>query len=97
LRASEIGHSIHRRGILEEMGLPLDAVQSPPYLGLAEALTGRIHECSSVWHVLADPWPDGHDTARPVDAAHALIVAAGKVTTNAERALVSCFSVLCMT
>lgn len=96
LRRDEEGYSTHRRHVLDANHLAADLVKSPPYVGLAEASVKCIHACNPQWIVQPDPWPEGYDASRPVDAAHALVIPTARPTRGNTRPLIGCFAILCM-
>lgn len=97
LRSEDVGHSCHRRRVLDSHQLPIDVVRSPPtYIGLAEARVATVESCDPGWEVRPDPWPDGYDASHPEDVAHSLVVPAAPPKKPHTRQLVSCFSILSM-
>ncbi len=98
LRADDVGHSCHRRLVLEANQVPVDLVKNPPtYVGLAESCVQTIRSCDPPWEVRADPWPSGEDRDHPEDVAHSLIVPPIVPPKRAQtRRLVACFGILTM-
>lgn len=94
LRRGEVGHSCHRRTVLEANQVTVDLVRNPPYVGLAEAQVRRIGSCTPRWDVRPDPWPPDHERGHPEDVAHSLIVPSTPPKQAHNRRLAACFAIL---